>query len=226
MTRLPREIRDMIYEALLPSKVIMVNDVNDIDDFSYLYWHVPSQTKLNMCDYRFQLHVGTHSLPQHCLETEYIGEVMLYEIVATWDRTMIYALDVRTLPYLLSSKYWQHGRTATKVIRNLEIWVPIPDYQLCDLDHEHIPGPSGMHQDHPELIAALHHLFLLVTNTRVTILFRPVDSERRCFDVSKGLHIVSRAKKTYCKPMLDVLAAYAYKQGVEAVRTAGGAWRV
>jgi hypothetical protein len=227
MQRLPREIRDMIYELILPSTIIETDDVEDIDDFSYLYWHVPSQTKLNICDYRWQLLLGTHRLPQHCLDESHIGEAMLREIVATWDRTMTFEVDVRTLPYLLRSDYWQHGRTATGVIHNLNVVVPVPNYLLCRREHEHSKEQFGIYQDHPEMIFALRHLSYLDMNAKISIHMQPTEEVTRCIRESNDSDACRKALLRYVKPMMEILEdLHGHGRRVQAFRVVDDKRRV
>jgi hypothetical protein len=103
LTRLPRELRDLIYECLLPRTTV---DARPQREPTYEWWCYSERVKMNTCDYYWQLLHGTHVLPSHCLDTGYMGNNMLSELALAWDRLTKFKIDVHQVPRLIRSDNW------------------------------------------------------------------------------------------------------------------------
>lgn len=103
LTRLPRELRDLIYECLLPRTTV---DARPQWENSYDWWCDSQDLKMNTCDYYWQLQYGTHVLPAHCLDKFYMSNNMLSELALIWDRLTKFKVDVHQLDQLIRSENW------------------------------------------------------------------------------------------------------------------------
>lgn len=104
LPRLPRELRDRIYEYLLPCTTV---DVELRWKRAYEWKNDSLRLKMNTNDYHWQLRYGTHNFPSHCLDPEYLSNNMLSELALTWDRITKFEVDVHDLPDLVQSEHWQ-----------------------------------------------------------------------------------------------------------------------
>lgn len=164
MKRLPREIRDLVYKSLLPWSTI---EVASQEDLSYVWWNSSLRTKMNTYDYYWQLQFGTRRLPTHCLDDNHIGEDMLREIVATWDRITKFEVKVQALPHLLRSEHWQHDRTAATAVRNLAVIVTYPKHMCYNKPDD---GCNSIFSWNPSLNQRLESLLCLERSAKVSIL--------------------------------------------------------
>jgi hypothetical protein len=168
MDRLPRELRDQIYEHLLPKASIEV--VSHWERY-LVWWSEASRVPMNTCDYRWQLQYGTNVLPPHCLDKGHLGTAMLRELVHTWDRITSFEVHVSNLTFFIRSKHWQHGRCVPDVVRNLTVTANYPKHFLYDIGTQ---VQNDMCNDirvwDKTIVMNLESLMLLKPGTKVSLL--------------------------------------------------------
>ncbi|KAF2117020.1 hypothetical protein BDV96DRAFT_571423 [Lophiotrema nucula] len=128
-TKLPREIRDIIYEELIVSpNSITIDPVHDDDDDPWGGWGLPSWTDTPRPDNWSIRSRAPREQWQHLVCPEYYGPVMSHEILQTFYNCNNFNISIGDLGLLLTSDILQTSHLPLEYIRKL--WINVTETSM------------------------------------------------------------------------------------------------